>query len=133
LREVADVDGEHHIGGTVASFGLDALDQALLGEDHVDLDRGLVVGELLEERIAKVRLAVRIDVTKVGGVSDRSGEGRREKRKRERAREWKSHHFLQLPEFKAPGSDKRHPKRELGSAFLPLKALAWGVSMRISQ
>ena len=87
------------------------------------------------KRIDKVRLAVRIEVhlAKFGGVSDRSGEGRREKRKRESAREWKSHHFLQLPEFKAPGSDKRHPKRELGSAFLPLKALAWGVSMRISQ
>src|SRR5262249_60310744 len=84
----------------------DALDQALLGEHHVDLDPGLV-GELLEERIDKVRLAIRIDVhlAKVGGVSDRSGEGRREKRKRESAREWKSHHFLQWPEFKAPGSD----------------------------
>ncbi len=47
LREIADIDGEQHVGGAVAPLGRDALDQALLGEDHIDLGAGLL-GEGLE-------------------------------------------------------------------------------------
>ena len=61
LHQIADIDGEQKIGGAVAPFRRHALDQALLGEDHVDLDAGLL-GEFLEQRVDEVRLAVGVDV-----------------------------------------------------------------------
>ena len=75
LREIADIDGEQHVGRAVAPLGLDALDQTLLGEDHIDLDAGLV-GERLEQRIDQVRLAVGIDIdlASLGGLGARRGE-----------------------------------------------------------
>jgi len=108
LREIADIDGEQHIGRAVAPFGLDALDQALLGEDHIDLDAGLL-GEFLEQGVDQIRLAVRIDIdlARLDGLSGCCGEGEDKKRKRKRAREGKSHRFLQWPGFKAPVSDLR--------------------------
>ena len=71
LGEIADIDGEQDVGWAVAPLGLDALDQPLLGEDHIDLDAGLR-GELLEQRIDQVRLAVGIDIdlARLGGRND---------------------------------------------------------------
>ena len=62
--------------GLLRAFGRDALDEAVLGEDHVGLDAGLV-GERLEQRIDQIRLAVGIDVdlARLGGLSDATRRG----------------------------------------------------------
>ncbi len=61
LHQIADIDGEQHVGGAVAAFRGDPLDQAFLGKDHIDLDAGLR-GEILEQGIDQIGLAVRIDI-----------------------------------------------------------------------
>ena len=65
LREVANIDGEQHVRRAVSSFGGHALDQAFLGEDHIDLDAGLR-GEVLEQRIDQIWLAIGIDIDLAG-------------------------------------------------------------------
>src|SRR5262245_35820094 len=104
LGEIANIDGEEDVGRAVASFRLDALDQALFGEDDIDLDAGLL-REPIEQGVDQNRLAVGIDIhLGIGGACWHGGEG--EKRgERETSRRKESHLFLQLPEFKAPVSD----------------------------
>src|SRR5215211_8696507 len=76
LLQAADVDGDQHVGWAVLALGLDALGEALLGEDGVDLDAGRL-GELVERRRIEPRLAVGVDVDDAFGMSRKGGaEGR---------------------------------------------------------
>ena len=68
LLQAADVDGDQHVGWAVLALGLDALGEALLREDGVDLDAGRL-GELVERRRIEPRLAVGVDVDDAFGVS----------------------------------------------------------------
>ena len=61
LGEIAHIYGEQEIGRTVLSLGFNTLDQALLGEQDVDLDPCLL-SELFEQRLDQGRLTVGINI-----------------------------------------------------------------------
>src|SRR4249920_3539626 len=119
LHQIADIDGEQEIGGAVAPFRRHALDQALLGEDHIDLDARLL-GEFVEERIDEIGLAVGVDVhlgrlASLGGMAKGTDKNGGEKREQYAPREGNLHaHLSNGPGVKHPVSDcglydsKRH-------------------------
>ena len=69
--EPSDVHGEHRVRRVVLARGLDLVDHALLGEDHVDVDPGLL-GELRENGLDEEGLAIGIEVD--FGCDHRGGE-----------------------------------------------------------
>ncbi len=97
LHQIADIDGEQHVGRAVPSFRGHALDQTLLGEDHVDLDAGLL-GEVFEQRVDEIGLAVGIDIH-LAGIGGRGGEveGSSERKQRKHKASRQTHwHFVLL-------------------------------------
>ncbi|MNL49893.1 hypothetical protein D3C87_1728630 [compost metagenome] len=77
--EAADVDSQDHVRRRVGAFGLDALDEALVEEEHVRRDAGFL-GEGIEQRLDQVGLTIGIDVDLAIGP----GRGGREQAGRER-------------------------------------------------
>ncbi|MCY1303884.1 hypothetical protein D9M70_536120 [compost metagenome] len=59
--QAADVDRQDHVGRRVGAFGLDALDEALVEEEHVGGDAGFL-GEGVEQRLDQIGLPVGIDI-----------------------------------------------------------------------
>ena len=115
LREIADIDREQEVGRAVAALGLNALDQALLGIDHIDLDAGLV-GELFQQRVDQIRLPVGVDIdlSRLCGRGQRCDQEGNNKRKRGGVRTAESHRHPPMAEVQGPGIGRFAPKPSAG-------------------
>ncbi len=61
LNQLAQIGGEEEVGGAVAPFQRDALDQAAFGEEHIDADSGSFL-KAGEEWLDQKGLPVGIDI-----------------------------------------------------------------------
>ena len=73
IDEVADIDGHQHVGRRVGAFGGDPLRQAVLDEDGVDRDAGLL-GEDVDQRLDQAGLAggVEVDLAAAGAAAGKA-------------------------------------------------------------
>ena len=68
----ADIDREQNISRAIGPFQFDAVGQAFLGKQHVDLDPRFF-GEFCKQRLNQKRLAVGINVHLSGGERRAAG------------------------------------------------------------